>query len=309
MLEFLYVVNGKHKLPQNSLVVCAGSLVHRTAAEMPAGFGLFKLIMDETSAEYKDICETIDEQFSRYHSNEDSMPDFEIYGVKHAFNMQIGLATVPNLDSRKGLKNSTYDKNQYIEEYKAVIRAVLIKFKKLKESDHTINKLAIQPLGISAGWTPEEAASLTAQVLNEPEFAEIDIAIPIYDTALGSNDMIYKSFLLREMIAFGRIDPSHISVRTRLLDMLNILITCSNNATVLHNLVNFRNALAVDANPNLSLWLDGINTIFHQTKNLPQFFAPAPQASIQDSIKMFNDCVALYKLAPLMPTPTSVRGF
>lgn len=187
--------------PQDSLVVCAGTVTCSSVSGMGSGFMLFKKLFDQnTSVDnleggwVKELQTHLDD----FHHKNKVMPAYKRFAKQREYIG--GIATVPDRSSRIGLTFDRFTNNDERDEhfktqYKQAIVQAIVDAKELKRP------LFIQPLGIGVyGWDPKIAAQLFVEAITETDpDDQLDITIPIFNSTTNSNDMIFKETLAKEL--------------------------------------------------------------------------------------------------------------
>lgn len=174
-------------IPENSLVVCAGTRHLRTVDAMSAGFNLFNDTFCKNENGWR---EELQRDLDKHHSDRGKIPAYKRY-VEASDEKKLtgGIATVPKLSgSVKGA-----GEEEKLAYQKAVKDA-------LTDAQFLNKPLYIQPLGIGVyKWAPAVAASLFDEAIKEAraDGYTLPITIPIYLNAAGSNDKSFEAALTK----------------------------------------------------------------------------------------------------------------
>ncbi len=165
------------KIPDKSLVVCAGTVTVGEVANMGSGFMVFKKAFSSDN-HWQNL---LQQHLDNYFINNQDMPVYISAG--EANGLIGGIATVPVKNGAKPLRGENEE-----TQYKQAVRSAI------QDAIGKKRPLYIQPLGIGVyNWPPKQAAQLFADVVEEFKQQDLQITIPIFNQVTNSNDKIFEN--------------------------------------------------------------------------------------------------------------------
>lgn len=188
------LLQGTPKPPENSLIVCAGTVTQHTADRMGAGFNLFhQYFPDDVSSDpnnHHGWKGELNQILTNYHQQKKNMPVYLRIAQHGAY--VGGVATVACLrrDDQVNPCHTQMSLADLEEQYKEAVRQAI------QDAIQMKRPLYIQPLGIGVyGWDPKLAADLFGDVLTDFQNNDLEIYIPLYNQTPNSADQTFATQL------------------------------------------------------------------------------------------------------------------